>query len=96
MRLNKIKYLLKLFVTAMVLQLTIVVAKSQTRELPEAILRIIETLAGSADEEGGIDIQLLYDTYEALLDNPINLNSASENDLRQLQQIGRASCRERV
>jgi len=86
-RLNKIKYLLKLSVVTIVLQLTTVVAKSQMRELPEAILRIIETLAGSADEEGGIDIQLLYDTYEALLDNPINLNSASENDLRQLQLL---------
>ncbi len=60
-------------------------AKGQSsRELPDAIRQIIETIAANSEEEN-IDIQALYDTYESLLENPINLNAATEADLRSLQ-----------
>ena len=62
-------------------------AQEVSRELPEAIKQIMETIVSVVGEEQEVDIQSLYDMYEALLEYPIDLNSATEEDLRQLQLL---------
>ncbi len=64
-----------------------VFAQAPIRDLPDAVKQIIETIASQAAEEQELDVQSLYDMYESLLENPIDLNTATEDDLRQLQLL---------
>ncbi len=59
-------------------------AQRPDRELPDVIRQAIESVATTAEDED-IDLQALYDTYESLLENPVDLNTATEADLQALQ-----------
>ncbi|MDR3133439.1 MAG: helix-hairpin-helix domain-containing protein [Prevotellaceae bacterium] len=54
------------------------------RDMPESLRRLIESVAANAGENE-VDLQALYDTYETLLEFPLDLNAAKEADLQQLQ-----------
>jgi len=74
-------------ITILLLATHVLLAQSpepSVREMPDAIRQIIEIIMADSEEEE-VDVQALYDTYEALLENPINLNAATEADLQQLQ-----------
>lgn len=59
-------------------------AQTPGRDMPDALRQLIESVAADA-EENEVDVQALYDTYETLLEFPLNLNTATEADLQQLQ-----------
>ncbi|MDR0667251.1 MAG: helix-hairpin-helix domain-containing protein [Prevotellaceae bacterium] len=63
-------------------------AQTPDDELPDLIRQLVETLAGSdEDADADVDLQALYETCEALLEEPLNLNTATESDLQQLQLL---------
>ena len=59
-------------------------AQNPDRDMPGALRQLLEFVVADAGEEE-VDVQALYDTYEALLAFPLNLNAATEADLQQLQ-----------
>jgi hypothetical protein len=61
-----------------------VFAQTPDRDMPDALRQLIESVAAGAGENE-VDLQALYDTYETLLESPLNLNAATEADLQQLQ-----------
>ncbi|MDR1680716.1 MAG: helix-hairpin-helix domain-containing protein [Prevotellaceae bacterium] len=61
-------------------------AQSPTTELSDVVRQLVETIAAGS-EEADIDLQTLYETYEALLEEPLDLNTVTENDLQQLQLL---------
>ncbi|MDR3350595.1 MAG: helix-hairpin-helix domain-containing protein [Prevotellaceae bacterium] len=63
----------------------IAAAQDPGRDMPDALRQLIESVAANADEEKEVDLQALYDTYETLLEFPLDLNAATETDLQQLQ-----------
>ncbi|MDR0693756.1 MAG: helix-hairpin-helix domain-containing protein [Prevotellaceae bacterium] len=59
-------------------------AQNPHSEMPDALRQLIEFVAADAGENE-VDVQALYDTYETLLEFPLDLNAATEADLQQLQ-----------
>ncbi|MDR0691561.1 MAG: helix-hairpin-helix domain-containing protein, partial [Prevotellaceae bacterium] len=61
-------------------------ARAQSDDLPDAVRQIIEDIAGRAEEEDP-DMAALYECYESLLEHPLNLNSATAEELAGLQLL---------
>ncbi|MFT5845738.1 MAG: DNA uptake protein ComE-like DNA-binding protein, partial [Saprospiraceae bacterium] len=64
-------------------------AHAQSRKEREAANRAlieerIELLNEDLDENGEVDLTALFDSFNELLERPLNLNSASEDELRAL------------
>ncbi|MDR0729669.1 MAG: helix-hairpin-helix domain-containing protein [Prevotellaceae bacterium] len=61
-------------------------AQSPSSDLPDLVRQLVETIAAGS-EEADIDLQALYETCELLLEQPLDLNTATESDLQQLQLL---------
>jgi hypothetical protein len=61
-------------------------AAAQSEDLPDAVRQIIEDVATRAEDEEP-DMAALYEFYESLLEQPLNLNSATAEELAELQLL---------
>ena len=61
-------------------------ARAQSDDLPDAVRQIIEDIAARAEDEDP-DMAALYEYYESLLEHPLNLNSATAEELAGLQLL---------
>jgi hypothetical protein len=60
-------------------------AQQQTDDPIKIITALIEEVAATSDDEDSeIDLEQIYEQFANLLDNPINLNTATQADLEQL------------
>jgi hypothetical protein len=56
-------------------------------ELPESTQRQLEDYLQNSDEEGDFDFNTIYENLERYLDQPLNLNEATEADLQDLRLL---------
>jgi hypothetical protein len=61
-------------------------AQSPSPDLPDVVRQLVEHIA-AGNEEADIDLQALYETCESLLEEPLDLNTATESDLQQMQLL---------
>lgn len=76
----------RLYTTAFLL-LSLVLTYSlsaQDKPIPDIIRDIIENIVSGSEEEEEFDIESLHDMYMSLLEDPVNLNNASAEELAQL------------
>jgi len=60
-------------------------AQEQTDDPIKIIINLVEEIAATNDDEDSeIDLEQLYEQFANLLDNPVNLNTATRADLEQL------------
>jgi hypothetical protein len=59
---------------------------AQSGDFPDAIKQVIEDIAARSEDEEA-DMAALYEFYEALLEQPLNLNSATAEELGELQLL---------
>ncbi|MDR3180306.1 MAG: helix-hairpin-helix domain-containing protein [Prevotellaceae bacterium] len=60
--------------------------RAQSGDLPDAVRQIIEDIAARTEDEES-DMAALYEFYESLLEHPLNLNSATAEELSGLQLL---------
>jgi len=85
------------YFTAALLLFGTLIATAQNRNAQEAIERIIDKI--SSLENGDENLDVIYETLTSFSQNPLNLNTASETELLQLQVLNEfqaASVREYI
>ncbi|MEL7119031.1 MAG: helix-hairpin-helix domain-containing protein [Bacteroidota bacterium] len=63
---------------------------SISTRIPDYVLENIEDFLQNTDSEGVFDFNTLLEELEAYLEDPLNLNAVTENDLRNLQLLSDA------